>query len=175
MPAVAELIANAWDADSASVDVRVPEDPKTEGAEIIVKDTGHGMTFDELNTFYHGWVRATAEGSKTGKGARCVSGTKGRIGKRCFRIAVTQDMLCGRKDKHAVEIVMNYAALRAKPPSVEFEFDPSYDGPTDEPNGVTCHFSPPEVEASNQHRCLPSQHGAAIRFAHRPDENRSEW
>lgn len=139
VPAVAELIANAWDADSASVDVRVPEDPKAEGAEIIVKDTGHGMTFDELNTFYLtvGYERRL-KGQKTDRG-RDVMGRKG-IGKLAG-FGIAEDIIVRAvKDKHAVEIVMNYAALRAKPPSVEFEFDPSYDGPTDEPNGVTVTF-----------------------------------
>jgi len=52
VPAVAEMIANAWDADAASVEVSIPHDPTAQGAQIVVKDTGRGMTFQELDDFY---------------------------------------------------------------------------------------------------------------------------
>ncbi len=42
--AVAELVANAWDADADRVDIRLPE-ALTDTAEIVVKDDGNGMTF----------------------------------------------------------------------------------------------------------------------------------
>jgi hypothetical protein len=52
VPAVAELITNAWDADSPKVEVSIPEDPSLPGSEIIVRDFGTGMTFKELNDYY---------------------------------------------------------------------------------------------------------------------------
>jgi hypothetical protein len=62
--AVAELIANSYDADAVDVVVEVPlgtelatKDKDTKeitdkGFEIVVRDNGHGMTPDEARTFY---------------------------------------------------------------------------------------------------------------------------
>ena len=47
--AVAELVANAWDADAESVRIRLPE-ALTDTAEIVVKDDGNGMTFDDCQS-----------------------------------------------------------------------------------------------------------------------------
>ena len=44
--AVAELVANAWDADAERVEINLPKD-LTKTAEIIVGDDGNGMTFAE--------------------------------------------------------------------------------------------------------------------------------
>lgn len=45
-PMIAELVANAWDADATNVEIILKdEDIKS----IIVKDNGLGMTFNELN------------------------------------------------------------------------------------------------------------------------------
>jgi signal transduction histidine kinase len=56
--ALVELIKNAYDADSASCEVRVEDD----GATLAVSDDGHGMTFDE---FSGKWMRI-ATASKVG-------------------------------------------------------------------------------------------------------------
>ena len=44
--AVAELVANAWDADADRVEISLPE-ALADTAEIVVKDDGNGMTFAE--------------------------------------------------------------------------------------------------------------------------------
>ena len=44
--AVAELVANAWDADAENVDIELPSSID-ETSEIVVRDDGNGMTFDE--------------------------------------------------------------------------------------------------------------------------------
>ena len=44
--AVAELVANAWDADADMVEIKLP-DVLTDTAEIMVEDDGNGMTFAE--------------------------------------------------------------------------------------------------------------------------------
>ena len=49
--AVAELIANAWDADATRVTVTLPSS-LSGSAEIVVKDDGIGMTFSECQRFY---------------------------------------------------------------------------------------------------------------------------
>ena len=49
--AVAELIANAWDADAGRVTVHLPSSLSGD-PEIVVKDNGIGMTFAECQKFY---------------------------------------------------------------------------------------------------------------------------
>src|SRR6266851_8424 len=49
--AVAELIANAWDADASKVSVTLPAG-MGEGAEIVVQDDGMGMTFGDCQDRY---------------------------------------------------------------------------------------------------------------------------
>ncbi len=44
--AIAELVANAWDADADKVEITLP-DLLTESAEIVIKDNGHGMDFNQ--------------------------------------------------------------------------------------------------------------------------------
>ncbi len=78
--AVAELIANGWDADATEVSVALPED-KGEGAEIVVQDNGTGMTFADCQDRYLnvGRNRRLTEGAKSQNG-RPLLGRKG-IGK----------------------------------------------------------------------------------------------
>lgn len=53
VPAIAELIANAWDAMSKNVKISLPTGrPFTVTDEIIVEDDGHGMTYAECNSRY---------------------------------------------------------------------------------------------------------------------------
>jgi hypothetical protein len=47
VPAVAELVANAWDADSTYVEIRIPEDPTVDGSEIAAI-----QSFEELDRHY---------------------------------------------------------------------------------------------------------------------------
>ena len=79
--AVAELIANAWDADAGSVEVDLPADLSGDPA-IVVRDNGIGMTFAECQDFYLSVGRnrrVEADTDKSAKG-RPVLGRKG-IGK----------------------------------------------------------------------------------------------
>lgn len=78
--AVAELIANAWDADAHTVAVTLPS--SLDGsAELVVEDDGLGMTFQECQEFYLnvGRNRRIAGSGRTPSG-RPVLGRKG-IGK----------------------------------------------------------------------------------------------
>lgn len=80
--AIAELIANAWDADCEKVSVYLPANLTT-GAEIVISDNGAGMTFDECQTRYLkvGANRRQDSGTdKSEKKLRPVLGRKG-IGK----------------------------------------------------------------------------------------------
>jgi hypothetical protein len=78
--AVAELIANAWDADATQVAVTLPAD-NLPSPELVVRDNGGGMTFAECQDRYLnvGRNRRLAEGETT-PGGRPLLGRKG-IGK----------------------------------------------------------------------------------------------
>ena len=79
--AVAELIANAWDADAGRVDVDLPADLSGDPA-IVVRDNGIGMTFAECQDFYLnvGRNRRVDEETDKSPNGRPVLGRKG-IGK----------------------------------------------------------------------------------------------
>jgi len=70
VPAIAELVSNAWDAMARNVWITIPLDkPLEETDQIIVKDDGHGMTFKECNDAYLviGRDRRKAEGEYSRK------------------------------------------------------------------------------------------------------------
>ena len=53
VPAIAELVANARDADAPNVWIESPlDEPIETSSEIRVRDDGVGMTFDEANDLY---------------------------------------------------------------------------------------------------------------------------
>lgn len=82
VPALAELIANAWDADAENVHLTLPVNtPLTKKSRIVVEDDGTGMTFDEVNDRFLlvGGDRRKF-GQKTKRFRRPVMGRKG-IGK----------------------------------------------------------------------------------------------
>ena len=80
--AVAELIANAWDADAENVWITLPES-LSEDAELVVRDDGLGMTFEECDNRYLnvGWCRREVLNTdRSPEKGRPVLGRKG-IGK----------------------------------------------------------------------------------------------
>lgn len=82
VPAIAELVANAWDADATKVWVDLPlNQPITEESKIVVRDNGNGMTFEDIRDLYLvvGRDRRANEGNYT-LGGRRAMGRKG-IGK----------------------------------------------------------------------------------------------
>jgi hypothetical protein len=83
VPAIAELVANAWDADASSVEVELPLGQQiTDGSLVRVTDDGVGMSFDEINDAYLvlGRDRRIATGTHYTASGRRVMGRKG-IGK----------------------------------------------------------------------------------------------
>lgn len=83
-PVIAELIANSYDAEAKTVEIFLHDD--TENKRIVIKDTGHGMTFDEINTRFLkiGRKRRKEENSqKSDNEKRFVIGRKG-LGKLAF-------------------------------------------------------------------------------------------
>src|SRR6266849_3815506 len=53
VPALSELISNAYDAMAKNVYITIPVGRPLEATdEIIVKDDGHGMSYEECNSLY---------------------------------------------------------------------------------------------------------------------------
>ena len=86
VPAIAELLSNAWDADATAVDVQLPLDtpwkPDDPNHVITVSDNGHGMTWEMVRDGYLnvGRDRRKSEGSDRSDGGRLLQGRKG-VGK----------------------------------------------------------------------------------------------
>ena len=80
--AIAELVANAWDADATSVEIQLPTTLNDPDATFVIRDDGIGMTFEECQDFYLA-VGRNRRGEQTEErtaGDRPVLGRKG-IGK----------------------------------------------------------------------------------------------
>src|SRR3990172_8351840 len=86
VPAIAELISNAWDADATKVDARLPLDeawdPNNQQQFIEVSDNGNGMTWDMVRDAYLdvGRDRREAEQTDRSHSGRLLQGRKG-VGK----------------------------------------------------------------------------------------------
>lgn len=102
-PVIAELIANAYDADANRVTVYLNDSAPTH-KKIIVEDDGHGMSFDDINSKFLRIGRnrrASAVGEEqTSPGGRLVIGKKG-LGKLSFfgiadKIVVSTTKNCKR-------------------------------------------------------------------------------
>lgn len=139
VPSVAELVANAWDADAPKVEISIPENVKESGAEIVVRDYGKGMSFEELNDYYlHIGYERRSRGDRT-EGGRLVMGRKG-IGKLAG-FGIAEDIIVTSvKEQHLVEIRLNYTELRNLHTATQHPLKPLRDEPSNEPNGVKVTF-----------------------------------
>lgn len=147
VPAVAELIANAWDADAEKIEITIPSDVREEGAEIIVRDYGTGMSFEELNQFYlHVGYERRKRGETTGKGRR-VMGRKG-IGKLAGFGIAEKIIITSIQNKQLVELELNYTQLRELETTFNFEFPPLRDTTTEEADGVIITFKQLKLQRS---------------------------
>jgi hypothetical protein len=136
---VAELVANAWDADATKVEITIPDDVSATGAEIIVRDYGTGMTFDELNTYYlHIGYERRERGERT-DGGRHVMGRKG-IGKLAGFGIAENIVLTSIKDGHLVEFTLNHTQLRSIDSAAESTISVDRDEPSSNPSGVIVTF-----------------------------------
>lgn len=78
--AIAELISNAWDADAENVEITYPTENITEpSAEIIIKDDGLGMSFEDFQDKYLnvGYNRRGNQVNATTPKGRKIMGRKG--------------------------------------------------------------------------------------------------
>ena len=109
VPAIAELIANSWDADATQVDVTLPLGERIgTDSRIEVFDDGRGMTFEEINEAYLVIGRDRRSGGPAESlGGRHVMGRKG-IGKLAgFGIAHTMRIET-KKNKQLTIFEMNF-------------------------------------------------------------------
>ncbi|MCY4674020.1 MAG: ATP-binding protein [Bacteroidetes bacterium] len=104
--AIAELVANAWDADATSVEIELPRKVTDPNATFMIRDNGIGMTFEECQKCYLTVGRnrrGDATEERTARG-RPVLGRKG-IGKFAgFGIAslVTVETVSGENGERTV-------------------------------------------------------------------------
>jgi hypothetical protein len=105
VPAIAELISNAWDADAKRVEVLLPLEeawsPGNAKQVIEVSDDGNGMTWDMVRDAYLDVGRDRREVEKTDRspGGRLLQGRKG-VGKLAgFGIADIVEVQTVHKDK----------------------------------------------------------------------------
>lgn len=79
--AIAELIANCWDAGASEVDIEMPTDDYDAAKSVIViRDNGIGMSQDEVQDNYLIVGRNTRKAGNNKRGERLITGRKG-IGK----------------------------------------------------------------------------------------------
>lgn len=147
VPSVAELVANAWDADAEKVEISIPNDIKAEGAEIIVRDYGTGMSFDELNDFYLNVGYERRKRGETTKKGRRVMGRKG-IGKLAGFGIAEKIIVTSIQNKHLVELELNYTELRNLETTSEHKLTPIRDTITEEPDGVRISFKQLNLDRS---------------------------
>src|SRR5229473_6518354 len=104
VPAIAELISNAWDADATEVDVRLPLDkpwdPADQGQFIEVSDNGNGMTWEMVRDAYLdvGRDRREVEQTDRSPGGRLLQGRKGVVKLAGFGIADVVEVQTVHKD-----------------------------------------------------------------------------
>ena len=81
---LSEVVANAWDANASMVEISLQEGNVDSNSTIIVRDDGHGMTYEEIGNKYLrvGRKRRNEEGGKND------GGKKGRHGNKGHRQAV---------------------------------------------------------------------------------------
>ena len=98
VPAIAELISNAWDADATKVDLHLPLDEAWDPTDpdhfIEVSDNGNGMTWEMVRDAYLNVGRDRRKAEKTDKstGGRRLQGRKG-LGKLAgFGVADTLEV-----------------------------------------------------------------------------------
>ena len=134
MPAIAELIANSWDADATRVDIAIPfGEPISRRMQIEVLDDGVGMSFEEVNDAY---LVMGLDRRKEGRGRsasdRLVMGRKG-IGKLAgFGIAKIVRVET-KKDGHLTIFEMDFDQMtRTDAFSEQYEPELLHDGPDED-------------------------------------------
>ncbi|WP_418498616.1 TIGR02391 family protein [Flagellimonas sp.] len=101
-PALAELIANAYDACAKTVQIRLYNDPKRQ---IIVEDDGVGMTFNEINKYFLRIGRNRREENQEALCGRIPTGKKGLGKLALFGIGSKITIITRKKGKQVTFIL----------------------------------------------------------------------
>lgn len=112
-PALAELVANAYDADAENVSLKLNDSGEKE---IIVEDDGLGMSFDEINDKFLriGRKRRTEDETEvTPKHGRKIIGKKG-LGKLAFFGIAHEVEICTKKDGKETVFKMAWKDIKKK-------------------------------------------------------------
>lgn len=109
-PVIAELVANAYDADASSVTIFLGD---TGEKRIIIEDTGHGMSFEDLEAKFLKIGRNRREGNKqySESGQRKVIGKKG-IGKLSFFGIANHVEITTRRDSKENSFEMDWDDIK---------------------------------------------------------------
>ncbi len=109
-PVIAELVANAYDADAPSVKIFL-EDAREK--RIIIEDTGHGMSFEDLEAKFLKIGRNRRDGNKqfSESGQRKVIGKKG-IGKLSFFGIANHVEITTRRDSKKNSFEMDWNDIK---------------------------------------------------------------
>ena len=136
--AIAELVANAWDADATSVEVELPATVTDPSATFVIRDNGIGMDFGECQRCYLAVGRNRRGGASEERtaGDRPVLGRKG-IGKFAgFGIAsvVTVETVSGENGERTVfRLDLDDLIADDQPRAVQKEIEiVEYDPPDEE-------------------------------------------
>ena len=111
-PVIAELVANAYDADAKSV--RIFLEDKDRKKKIIIKDTGHGMSFENLETKFLKIGRNRRENGNqhSESGKRKVIGKKG-IGKLAFFGIANHVEIATRREGRENVFTLDWAEIKS--------------------------------------------------------------
>ncbi len=140
VPALAELIANAWDADAARVELSIPFDTGLSDQVIVVRDDGCGMSWEDVARAYLvvGRDKRKAEGERTPSN-RLLMGRKG-LGKLAgfgiARIVEVRTVRGGRLTQFSMDFV---AMTKGGEAEMVEDYEPTVlaDTDVDEPNGTS--------------------------------------
>lgn len=140
VPAIAELIANAWDADAKLVELEIPfGESWTDESQIVVRDDGVGMSFDECNEkFLVVGKDRRKEGEFTTEG-RPVMGRKGLGKLGCFGFAKVVEVQTV-KDGRRTHFIMDFEEIEKLESSPGEDYEPEVlvdEQPTENPSGTT--------------------------------------
>ncbi len=141
VPAIAELISNAWDANAEKVQININFGKKISSASIIeVRDDGHGMKWEDCDSKYMviGRDARKEDGNFTkGKFKRKRMAHKG-LGKLAgFGIAKTVEIITV-KDKKRTNFVLDYSVIEKLEHGEDYQIIPEEDNtPTDDDDGTT--------------------------------------
>jgi len=117
-PVISELVSNAYDAESKRVEISLPKGRITDGAEVVIRDYGHGLTPAEVQEEFLpiGRERRGKDGanvrSKNGKVK--VTGRKGLGKLSAFGVATEMEARFIHRGE-AICLRLNYEDLRAWP------------------------------------------------------------